>query len=120
MLEGLGIRDPENPGVPTLEACIASFFAPEPVTWVCPAETAARKAAAGGARGRGGRRRSVSFSGALLGRPKSARASPRYRLVCMVRMGSVALASTTCMCPVSQPWMQMGLAGGKGFDTGGG
>ncbi|KAK9843494.1 hypothetical protein WJX81_005881 [Elliptochloris bilobata] len=49
-------------GVPTLEACIASFFAPEPITWVCPAETAARKGAADG-HSRGARRRSVSFSG---------------------------------------------------------
>ena len=51
--------------VPTLEACIASFFAPEAIAWVCPAETAARKAAAGSGRGRASRRRSVSFSGAL-------------------------------------------------------
>ena len=86
-------------GVPTLEACIASFFAPEPVTWVCPAETAARKAAAGGARGRGSRRRSVSFSGALLGCPGPTACEPALQAGTYLRSESVTPAPTTCMSP---------------------
>jgi hypothetical protein len=58
-----GSPDGAAGGAPSLEACLAGFFAPEAVTWVCPAESAARKAAAAAARGRRARR-SVSFSGA--------------------------------------------------------